>query len=194
MANCAIESQWLANASPQNERACRGAMGIVVPVGAHRPDPRPPRCLSARTRRPTFFPGVATGATRDLRASLEPFDKIEHGELASDVVDEGPGVRCDVEALDPRDPDGVRGENREDPRPPSRGEVHAIHVRGHLVPVPHHVGAQWELRCRFGKALGPKGLVWEMAEEAKELGRMYAQRLTETSTRRQARHASRGLS
>ena len=29
------------------------------------------------------------------------------------------------------------------------------------------------MRCRFGKALGPKDLVGEMAEEAEELGRMY---------------------
>jgi hypothetical protein len=36
---------------------CRGAMGIAVGVGAHRPTPRPPRCLGASTHRPTFSPG-----------------------------------------------------------------------------------------------------------------------------------------
>jgi hypothetical protein len=40
-----------------DRRCCRGAMGIAADAGAHRPAPRPPRYLRARTRRPTLPPG-----------------------------------------------------------------------------------------------------------------------------------------
>src|SRR5665811_1348397 len=48
-------------------RVCKGAMGIAAGVGAHRPAPRPLRCLRARTHRPTLPPG-----DRPLRLLFEP--------------------------------------------------------------------------------------------------------------------------
>src|ERR1019366_10453356 len=46
-------------------------MGIAAGVGAHRPAPRPLRCLRARTRRPTLPPG-----DRPLRLLFDPASAV----------------------------------------------------------------------------------------------------------------------
>jgi hypothetical protein len=69
----------------RNGSICRAATGIAARAGAHRPPQHPPRCLRARTRRPTFPPGVTalqaafrtrTGSRRSGRQ-----DRVGRGKL-----------------------------------------------------------------------------------------------------------------